>query len=101
MDDRHGKNTVSVEERHIVRYRLRLVAGIARDEEHISWRADRELVGDGTPGGAVAGVTPGLLAAFDIEGVVDFLQRAIIAPRTEVVVHRAAARRTARAARVN
>jgi len=42
------------------------------------------------------GLTFGLLAAFDVERVVDFLQRAVVAPQTKVVVHRAARRQILR-----
>ena len=41
--------------------------------------------------GGGAGLTFGLPAAFDVEPVMDFLQRAVVAPQTKVVVHRTAA----------
>src|SRR5690348_1267015 len=36
-----------------------------------------------------AGLSPALLATFDVERVMDALERAVIAPAIEVVVHRA------------
>ena len=47
-------------------------------------------------GGRRAGLAPGLLAALDIERVVDAPQRAIPIPAAEVVVHRAARRQVLR-----
>jgi hypothetical protein len=52
------------------------------------FRAFHALAVDDTRSGA--GLSLGLLARFDVERVVDLLQRAVVAPQTEVVVHLAA-----------
>ena len=58
------------------------------------FRALHALAVDDAGGGA--GLTFGLLAAFDVERVVDLLQRAVVAPQTKVFVHRAARRQILR-----
>ena len=45
---------------------------------------------------AVGGLAFGLLAAFDVERVMDLLQRAVVAPQAKVVIHRAAWRQILR-----